>query len=327
MSPVTPDAWGRSEGARDEGEGGGDSGWKRALGLFLFTVGASVVNPLVLMAVPFVLLVAVLPAKRAGLVAAGLVAVLFVVGSGPTEGMWYLERGWAVLVGGWFLGLSLRWPKSRFFPRALGAVGGAFAVAALLFRVQPGSWRTVDWLVTSRMRAQAAEIFSAFRLLGGGEGVSPELSDAVYRTVETQGVVFPALLGLASVAALGVAWWFWVRLGQEGRSGLLPLGEFRFNDQLVWIFVLGLALVLLGSSGPWDRLGTNTVVFMGALYALRGAGVLFFLNGGISLGGGLLLALAFVFVAPVMLGGAVVVGLGDTWLDLRTKARAAAESE
>ncbi|MFW6200933.1 MAG: DUF2232 domain-containing protein, partial [Gemmatimonadota bacterium] len=148
-----------------------------------------------------------------------------------------------------------------------------------------------------------------------------------YRTVEAQGAVFPALLGLASLAALGVAWWLWVRLGRAERSGLLPVKEFRFNDQLVWLFVLGLALVLLGSSGPWDRLGTNTVVFMGALYALRGAGVLFFLNGGISLAGSLLLALAFVFVAPVMLGGAMVVGLGDTWLDLRTKARAMAESE
>ncbi|MFP3948952.1 MAG: hypothetical protein ACLFWG_09505, partial [Longimicrobiales bacterium] len=101
---MSPEPWALSERQEQEeegeGESAGDGGWKGALGLFLVAVGASVVNPLVLMAVPFVLLVAVLPAKRTGLVAAGFVAALFAVGAGPTEGMWYLERGWAVLVGG-----------------------------------------------------------------------------------------------------------------------------------------------------------------------------------------------------------------------------------
>jgi len=321
------DPWTSAEEEEEEVDEGTDGGGRRALGLFLFTVTASAVNPMVLVALPFILLVLVLPVKRTRLVAAALLAVLLVVGAGPTDGMWYLERGWTVLVGGWFLGLSLRWPKSRFFPRALGAVAGAFAVTALLFRVQPGSWTTVDWLITSQIRAQAADMVAVFDLLGDGAEVSPEMSDMVYQAMETQGVIFPALLGLASLAALGVAWWGWIRLGRARGRALLPVSEFRFDDQLVWIFVVGLALVLLGASGPWDRLGTNTVVFMGALYALRGAGVLFFLNGGISLAGSLLLALAFLFVAPIMLGGAMVVGLGDTWLDLRTKARAMADTE
>lgn len=306
---------------------GGDHGWLRALGLFLVVMAASVVSPGVMVALPFALLVLVLPVRRPALVAAGLLAIVFVVGGGPAEGVWYLERGWAVLVGGWFLGLSLRWPETRFFPRALGAVVGAFGVSALLFRVQPGSWETVDWLVTSRLRSQAAEALSVFGLVGGGESAPPEMSDALYRAVEVQGVVFPALLGLASVAALGVSWWLWTRLGRDEERGLMPVSRFRFNDQLVWIFVAGLALVLLGSSGPWDRLGTNAVVFMGALYALRGAAVLMFLNGGISFVGSLFLAAAFLFVAPVLVGGAMIVGLGDTWLDLREKAVAVAESD
>lgn len=305
----------------------GDREWLRALGLFMVVMAASVASPVVLVALPFAILVVALPVRRPALVAAGLLAVVFVVGGGATEGVWYLERGWAVLVGGWFLGLSLRWPDTRFFPRALGAVAGAFVVSALLFRGQPGSWETVDWLVSSRLRSQAADALATFGLLGGGESVPPEMSDALYRTMEVQGVVFPALLGLASVAALGVAWWFWARLGREEGRGLMPVSRFRFNDQLVWIFVTGMALVLLGSSGPWDRLGTNAVVFMGALYALRGAAVLMFLNGGISLVGSLLLAAAFLFVAPVLVGGAMIVGLGDTWLDLRARAMALAESD
>jgi hypothetical protein len=108
-------------------------------------------------------------------------------------------------------------------------------------------------------------------------------------------------------------------------SGLGPFREFRFHDQLVWVLILGL-LLFLGSFGFLDRLGpglerlgTNTVVFMGALYALRGAAVVLFMAGGVSLFGGLLLLLGFFFVWPLLLAAAFVMGLGDTWLDLRTR--------
>ena len=49
-----------------------------------------------------------------------------------------------------------------------------------------------------------------------------------------------------------------------------------------------------------------------------------FLNGGLSVLGGLLLGLAILLVAPVILGAALLIGLGDTWLDVRAKARAIA---
>lgn len=298
-------------------------GWPRVAGLFLAAVVLSVVGPGVLVGLPFVLLALFLRPRNSALVFGVFVATLLVVGAGPSDGMWYLERGWAILLGGWFVGLTLRWPRTRFFPRALGAVSGAYAVAALLFQVRPESWSVVDWIVTDRMRAGTSAALGALRTVGGEGFVTRDVSDAIYRTLEMQGAVFPALLGLASVAALGVAWWAWVRLAEGSDGALAPLREFRFNDQLVWVFVTGLALVLLGSSGAWDRIGTNAVVFMGALYAIRGAGVLLFLSGGVSVVGALLLALAFVFVAPVFLAGALVVGLGDTWFDLRARIRAA----
>jgi hypothetical protein len=97
------------------------------------------------------------------------------------------------------------------------------------------------------------------------------------------------------------------------------LKEFRFNDQLVWILILGL-LAVLGSSGLIARFGTNAVVFMGTLYALRGVAVVLFLTGGFSLFGGILLLVGFFLVAPFFLFGAFIIGLGDTWLDLRTRA-------
>jgi len=55
---------------------------------------------------------------------------------------------------------------------------------------------------------------------------------------------------------------------------------------------------------------------------LRGAAVVLFLNGGLSLLGGVVLAMAMLLVAPVILGAALLIGLGDTWLNVREKVRA-----
>lgn len=297
-------------------------GWPRVAALFLAAVTVSVLEPGVLIALPFLLLVLFGGTGRAALVLAAGVAALVVASGSQRSGVWFLERGWAFLIGGWFLALTLRWPSSRFLTRALGSVAGAFAVVALFFGLRPRSWSVVDFLVTDQIRAGVASALAVMSTVGGADAVPPELSDAIYRTAEVQGLVFPALLGLSSVAALGVAWWIYVRMARGSDQGLRPLAEFRFNDQLVWVFIDGLLLVLIGPGQALDRAGTNAVVFMGALYALRGAAVLMFLTGGMSVMGGVLLALAMIFVAPVILAGMLVVGLGDTWLGLRERARA-----
>lgn len=306
----------------DESAVRSDRGWPRAAALFLASVVLSVAEPGVLIAVPFLLLLIFGRTLSPGLLMAGGVAVVLVMAGGDRSGIWYLERGWAVVVGGWFLALTLRWPQSGFFHRALGAVAGAFAAVAVLFGVRPRSWEVVDFLVADRIRSGVTTALEVMQSVGGPDAVPRELTDAVYRTAETQGTVFPALVGLSSIAALGVAWWIYVRLARQSDQGVGPLDEFRFNDQLVWVFVLGLALVLLTSGQALDRAGTNAVVFMGALFALRGAAVLFFLSGGVSVAGAILLGVAFLFVAPVLLAGALVVGLGDAWFGLRERARA-----
>jgi hypothetical protein len=147
---------------------------------------------------------------------------------------------------------------------------------------------------------------------------------AVYRTVEVQAAVFPALLGIASMASLGVAWWLYVRLSSGSDQGLGPLRDFRFNDHLVWLFIAGLVLVVIRWGDALAGVGANAVVFMGALYALRGAAVIMFLSGGLSLFGYVLVGLGLLFVPPLVLVGALVVGIGDTWLDVRNRTRSRA---
>jgi hypothetical protein len=296
----------------------GHRGWLRAVGLMAATGLFSVVNPVVLIAIPFGLLVFFRPSGRMlALVLAAAGASLVAIGD-PTSGLWYVERGWALLLGGCFLAVSLRWPDGRFLPRGLGAVLGAFLGMGLLFWARPGEWAVVDWAVKSRLEFTLRSFLQAIRVNVGPEGISEAFEARALETMALHNLIFPALLGLASLSALGLAWWLYRRLSGNPEEGIGPLKEFRFNDQLIWVLILGV-VALLGSSGGMERVGTNAVVFMGALYALRGAAVALFLTGGPSFFGGVLLLLGFLFVAPFVILGAVLFGLGDTWLDFRAR--------
>lgn len=295
-------------------------GWPRAAALFGIMLATSVVQPSVLLGVPFLALVLTMGARKASLLAASFLAVLVVTTGGPRDGVWYVERGWALLAGGCFAALTLRRPGTSFSGRALTAVGGATAGVAIFCLVRAGTWAPIRWAIQARLSSAADTALQAWRTMSGGDALPPSLVSAIYQTVEAQSAVFPALLGIASMAGLGVAWWLYVRLSSGDDQGLRPLREFRFNDHLVWLFIGGLVLLLLRWGGALAGVGVNTVVFMGALYALRGAAVIMFLSGGLSVFGYVLVALGLVFVPPLVLTGAMVVGIGDTWLDVRSRA-------
>lgn len=294
-------------------------GWPRVAALFGVTVLASVVQPSVLIAVPFLFLAALRGLRGFGIFTGTVLAMIVAVG-GPRDAFWFLERAWAVLVAGWFVGLSLARPRWRLSERLLGSVGGAFLVSGLVLAVRSGAWETVDFAVSDAVLGGVSTTLEALRLLRG-EGVSPALAAAIQETAQAQVSVFPALTGIASMAGLAVAWWLYARLGGAGDQAVGPVRDFRFNDHLVWILIGGLFLVLTRWGDAVTRVGSNAVVFMGALYALRGAGVFMFISGGLSLFGYVMLVLALLVAAPVVLGVAMMVGIGDTWLDVRARLR------
>ncbi|MFC1661167.1 DUF2232 domain-containing protein [Gemmatimonadota bacterium] len=293
-------------------------GWLRAVGLLTGTVLFSVLNPGVLVALPFVLLALFVPSRSPVTLLVALFATFLAMGGRPTDGLWYLERGWGLVLGGCFLALTLRWPGLRFMPRGLGAVAGAFLVTGGVFLVRPGDWLVVRWMITSRMEAGLGAALGALQALQGREGFTEAFENSAVQAMAVQGSVFPALLGLASLSALGLGWWLFVRLTNGSGDGVGPLREFRFHDHLIWILILGL-LGLVGTSGALEGLGTNAVVFMGALYALRGSAVVLFMTKGVSFLGALLLSVGFLLVAPLMLTAAFVIGVGDTWLNFRAR--------
>ena len=296
--------------------------WLRPLGLFVMTLALSVSSAGILVAIPFLTLAMVFGLRSFNAVVAAVLAALVSFGSVAGGGTWYLERGWTMVLAGWFVVVTMRWPTAHFFPRALGAVLATALVVPVLLVFQPGSWSTIDWIVSEGVMRSVSVAFDVFMELSPEGAVPTAVVDTVFETAAQQGRIFPALLGLSSLTGLGVAWWGYVRLAWGSDQSVAPLRDFRFHDDLVWLLLAGLALIVFGLGEGWTRAGTNAVVFMGGLYAVRGAAVLLFFNGGVTLLGFLLLLVGMLLFAPVLLMGALVVGVGDTWLDLRARAGA-----
>lgn len=290
------------------------SDWLRAGVLCILVLLTSTARPSVLVAVPFLLLVGTNALRGYAILGATLIAIIIVM-VGPYDGMWYLERGWALLLGGCFVGLSIVRPKMKISDRALEAVFGALVLVAILMTLMSGAWNIVDWVISDRVRATVAQVIA----LGGSEGLAPTLITALYQTAEVQILIFPALTALASMSALLLSWWLFIFFSGRSEEALGLVKNFRFNDHLIWMLVVGLFLLFTRWSEPLQRLGSNAVVFIGALCAVRGAAVIVFITGGFSVLGYAMTLFGLVIVPPIVLGGAVLIGIADIYLDFRKR--------
>lgn len=321
--------------------------WPSAAGLAAALVRALVpIEQTLLLVVPAVAacaLVGWLSGGRLLTAVAWCLVSVWVVGQPlPAESPAYaaVARGWALVLAGAFGVVSLAAPGLRLFVRALGALAVACFVAvgsavvtgrdvsrlggvmrAELTRRTDASlddWRehatsAVAWKTVT---ARAPELASRADASADRLGALPDVTAPLV----------PALLGLESLAALGVAWGLYHRLSRV-RIGppLGPLASFRFNDQLVWGLVAGLTIVVLPSLAPLRAVGFNLLVFFGALYALRGLGILRWLASErvtVAVGVGVALLLPVVgiaLLAATLSGVALAVGLGDTWGDWRSR--------
>lgn len=247
-----------------------------------------------------------------------------------------LSRGWVLLLAAAFGLTSVLGRSKPFFPRALGATAMAAGMGLLLLLTGPARLddlgrtaanefsRRLD-VVTREYDARSrtpewqefAQRFpNAIAVIERGERQLPQMARGAL-------TVFPALLGLQSIALLALAWALYHRASRV-RIGppLGTLAEFRFSDQLVWGVVLGVTLLVVPSLREAREVGLNLVVFFGALYALRGLGVLsWFLAPGRPTP--VLLVIAAVVAGPVVGIFALGLGLADTWIDWRGRMRPA----
>jgi len=258
-----------------------------------------------------------------------------------------LVRGWSLLLAGAFGLVCLFGARRPLFSRAMIALATTLVVAMVMSLIGPVTPNQAAKTVADEFARRNRETMTTLNATIQAypkewADLSTKVPALAQLPTETETelsqlsgaglVIFPALLALQSLAALALAWGTYHRLARSRiGSPLRPLRDFRFNDQLVWGLIVGLTVMLLPTLKALHGVGKNLLIFFGAIYAVRGFGVLtwFMAPGslGVTLTVGFILLLApvinvFAALAFMMLGvTSLALGLGDTWADWRKRAR------
>ncbi|MGZ8398894.1 MAG: DUF2232 domain-containing protein [Gemmatimonadales bacterium] len=227
-------------------------------------------------------------------------------------------RAGAVLLAGTFVALTLWRPSSRF-SRSLTATALAGAALVIWMWHLGLEWGEIQRAVEHNLWTANREFISRVGAVArspGNEGMLDNMSSAV-RTI---GSMYPALMILGSIGGLRLAWTWHHRIARR------PIGQpparftaFQFSDQLVWGWVLGLALSVVPLPGAWALAGGNLLFVWAVLYAVRGLAV--FSAGSGRVPGPVLATLTIIamFLLPFVAAGLTLLGLADTWLDFRRR--------
>jgi hypothetical protein len=224
-------------------------------------------------------------------------------------------RAAAVLVSGSFLALTL-WRPSNRVSRALAATGGA-AVGLAIWMYGLG----LEWsALRAAVEAELAALQRGMRASWAGIAGASEMSAQMSAMADTVSILYPGLLALAAIAGLRLAWAWYHRIADRPVGAPpAPFSAFGFSDQLVWGWVIGLAMALVPEPASIRLIGANILLVWSALYATRGMAV--FVTGAWRTPKSVLTALALVTLVllPFVLCGLTIVGLADTWLDFRRR--------
>jgi len=228
-------------------------------------------------------------------------------------------RADAVLLTGMFLALTV-WRPSAQFSRAL--IATALAAGALLvwmWHLDVG-WEEIQVAVERDLWSYNRELImrlrQAARSSPGTAGLLEEMS-SMARTIAS---LYPGLMTVAGLGGLRLAWTWSHRIARR------PVGppparftSFRFSDQLVWGWVVGLGLCLLPLPRVGAFVGGNLLLVWAVLYGMRGLAVFSAGSGRISVPVIATIGLVAMFLLPFVLAGLTLLGLADTWLDFRRR--------
>jgi hypothetical protein len=262
----------------------------------------------------------------------GIAVLVFWQGGRGAGAFTLLSHGWAFVLAASYGAMLMAPVGGSFLPKALASLALALGISGLLVMFSPEGLAGVVTAVTGEFGERSELAMTAWRevtsrqewqeLLRESPTTARIFSDEAVATRTAQlrelgGRLAPAMLALESLAAMAVAWSFYHRVGRA-RLGppLSRLQDLRFDDSLVWGVVAGLVLVVLPSSGVTRVIGFNLLLFFGALYAIRGMGVLvWFLSPRRWM---MVFLIIFSLVFWKVVGSvAAAVGLGDTWYDWR----------
>lgn len=263
-----------------------------------------------------------------------IAAVLLTSAAGAPQGAYDgLARGWTLLLAAAFGLVSVIASAEAFFTRALSALAVAIALGFGIVLVSHGGTGRITATMTAEIDRRVDESNKALRdatnqpewkaMFESSDGLKnlTKQSELQLAAIPKWSVMLmPALLALESLAALALGWAFYHRMSDVAIGP--PLGklkDFKFNDQLVWGVAVGASVYLLKAFADGKTAGLNVLVFFGFLYALRGMGILAWMSRGRAMKVMLVVVavVALQFMAPL----AFLIGLGDTWLDWRSRAQ------
>ena len=241
-----------------------------------------------------------------------------------------MARGWAVLLAASFGLVSLWGTTTPFFSRALAAVGLAIGIGFLIALTSPSGIARFQHAAGEELTRRASAMIgkvqaglddpdsrAALEKFPGLESVDEQAIEVMRELPSQAATLLPALLALESLAVLAFGWGLYRRLSpvQIGPP-LSQLTEFRFNDQLVWGLAVGATLCLLPAFEAGKNAGYNLLLFFGMLYLIRGIGVLAWIARG-----RYALIVVLGLIPQVFIVVTLALGLGDTWIDLRRRAK------
>lgn len=201
---------------------------------------------------------------------------------------------------------------------AAGAVAGWFAVLGLGWNELVSSVRSWQWSALRGVRPELPEAPPTGSAIGGGPAAEAAAQFAA--AIDATAMLFPALLAILAMGGGWLAWVWYHRVASHpiGRPSP-PFRDFRFSDHLVWLVVLTGALALAPLPEAWTAAGSNLLVFLLALYAGRGLAVIQTALVPAPMGLALLLTAVALVLLPLAVVVCTLLGLADTWLDLRRR--------
>ncbi|MEO7367900.1 MAG: DUF2232 domain-containing protein [Gemmatimonadaceae bacterium] len=264
----------------------------------------------------------------------GIASLLFTSNGSPTGPYDWMALGWALLLAASFGLVSVVTANEPFFSRALSALAISVALGFGIVLVSRGGLEKVSATMAAELNRRVADSNTRLRnatsqpewksIFGNSQAfqtLSEESEAQLLQIPKYSAMLVPALLALESLAALALGWALYHRMSDVSIGPALgELRDFRFNDQLVWGVAVGASVFLLKTFADGKVAGLNVLVFFGFLYVLRGMGILAWMTRGAALKA--MLIVATIFSLPLMAALAFVIGLGDTWLDWRSRAGA-----
>lgn len=237
-----------------------------------------------------------------------------VQGGGPAS---QLLRAAGVMVTGAFVA-GVLWRPERLGRNLAVAVMAGVVGTALWSWLLGLTWNRISFALTRASWETYRAMARGMTLLDSGATTNDAAS-----SIQLAVRLFPGLTALAALAGLLVGWAIYQRVAARPIGAPAgPFTTFRGSDQLLWGLVVPLAVLVAPAPDAWDLLAANVLLVVATIYAVRGAAILTWVMRERSPFGTfaiVLLAVASLFVLPIAGSGLLLLGIVDTWIDIRRR--------